>query len=138
MSRWGYVLILTCDDGTIKTRGGRVFRLSHGVYAYIGSCGNHCHARIMRHLLRLGKPFWHVDYLRNLCRPLAVVVTSITEDELAIRLVYGGYPVVAGFGNSDKPSHASHLIKLSDDYPVGNHELLSLLHSLIRAIHRAY
>ncbi len=135
--RLGYLLILMCHKGVVRTRSGRSFRIDGGVYVYVGSCGNYCHARVTRHLLMLGRAFWHVDHLRGICKPIAVVVTGLSEDELA-RALTSKYPVVESFGNSDKPRDRSHLVRVNDGLPRGLGDLLVIVDSLSRVLHRVY
>ncbi|BCS93968.1 GIY-YIG nuclease family protein [Metallosphaera javensis (ex Sakai et al. 2022)] len=118
----GYVVLFECEDGVVETPGKR-FMISSGTYAYVGSCGINCVKRIERHLSdSLARKRWHVDYLKSICKPLAVIVLPLQEEELANLL---SNPV-KGFGSSDCRKHEGHLFRIEGS------SLLSLIaHSKI-------
>jgi Uri superfamily endonuclease len=82
------------------------FDFPSGYYVYTGSAKRGLSARIRRHLSRVKKKFWHIDYL--LAKGEIVEITvfrkrNLKECELARRVARGeGAKVVApGFGASD-------------------------------------
>jgi Uri superfamily endonuclease len=60
------LLIRVAKDLVVDTRRTR-FNVPRGLYLYVGSAmGPHAHsveARILRHLRKRKKSFWHIDYL---------------------------------------------------------------------------
>lgn len=111
----------------MRTRGS-VFRIDGGIYAYVGSCGNHCHARITRHLSKVSNRFWHVDFLHDICDELGVVVLPYSEVDVA-RAMLQRFVGVMNFGNSDRRADKTHLFRVSND---GN--AVAVLRELIRFI----
>ncbi len=97
-----YIALFRCGSGDVVTRGGRKFMIGNGLYAYVGSCGNACAARIVRHLNKVVNKFWHVDYLHGICDEVAVMVLPFREEDVAKALLTWFPPGVPGFGNSDK------------------------------------
>jgi len=91
-----------------------------GLYAYVGSAQNNLEKRIMRHLQKARRRFWHIDYLLENEFVSAVSVfykkaRRPEECEIARSLSEIGVPVV-DFGCSDCGC-VSHLfmVKCSDD-----------------------
>ncbi len=87
-----------------------VYDFPAGRYVYTGSARRNFEARIARHLRRVKRLRWHIDYL--LADPGAEVVdvvrSSLSECELNQR--NGGNIVVAGFGAGDcRAGCGSHL-----------------------------
>lgn len=105
-----YIALFRCRDGYVVTRGS-IFKITEGVYAYVGSCGNHCSARIVRHLHKVNVKHWHVDYLHDICDELAVVVLPYDEGNVA-RAMLGSFEGVPGFGNSDRREDKTHLFRV--------------------------
>jgi Uri superfamily endonuclease len=101
-----YIVFFQCAPQVVQT-SARAFQLEEGIYAYVGSCGLNCIARLRRHLERRGRKRWHVDYLA--CTPLYAVVTHIPEKDLAKKLA--ACRPVPGFGSSDDPAAPSHLFR---------------------------
>ncbi len=104
---------------TITTRGNKVFSLNPGIYVYIGSAygPGGLRSRIMRHLRRNKKVFWHVDYLttNNYVELVGFVIINITsrksidlENFLSKQMQKYLEPIL-GFGCSDKRKDISHL-----------------------------
>lgn len=90
-------------------RLGRHF-FPRGSYVYTGSARKNMRARILRHIARQKKKYWHVDYL--LSRPgitfIRILLSEVEECELNRRTP--GRVTVAGFGSSDCTSGCiSHL-----------------------------
>ncbi|MEM3863763.1 MAG: GIY-YIG nuclease family protein [Metallosphaera sp.] len=107
----GYVIIFECNDGVI-TKGKRRFSIERGTYAYVGSCGVNCSKRISRHLnQRVEKRHWHVDYLKDICKPLAAFILDKDEEEIADSFT----DEVIGFGASDCNKHKGHLYRAKVD-----------------------
>ncbi|MCH1770137.1 MULTISPECIES: DUF123 domain-containing protein [Metallosphaera] len=107
-NRKGYAILFDCENGEIRT-SGRVFSITRGTYAYVGSCGVNCGKRVGRHLSdSLAKRRWHVDYLKDLCKPLGALVLPLTEEDIANILT----DPVKGFGSSDCRKHEGHLFRV--------------------------
>jgi Uri superfamily endonuclease len=101
-----YVLVVSVAE-SVCVRIGSLGRMSfrRGLYAYVGSGQVGLEKRVARHLRRVKKRFWHIDYL--LGSGVARVVGVFWEEgekseECRVAGVLGerGVPVV-GFGCSD-------------------------------------
>ncbi len=106
--------------------------IGNGLYAYVGSCGNACAARIVRHLNKVVNRFWHVDYLHGICDEVAVMVLPFREEDVAKALLTL-FPGVLGFGNSDKREDRTHLFRIC----LNDNDVIKALHELRRVIHEA-
>ena len=124
-----YVALFQCRDGNVITRGRR-FAINSGLYAYVGSCGNACAARITRHLNKVVNRFWHVDYLHDICSETAIMVLPLKEEDVAKALL-SKFPGVPGFGNSDKRKDRTHLFRIGSS----KENMIKALHELSRIIH---
>ncbi|BDR91200.1 GIY-YIG nuclease family protein [Vulcanisaeta souniana] len=123
-----YVVIFQCRDGNVITRG-RKFTIGNGLYAYVGSCGNACAARIIRHLSKVVNRFWHVDYLHDICNEIAVMVLPFREEDVAKALL-GKFLGVSNFGNSDKREDITHLFRVGSS----SESTIRVLYVLSKAI----
>ncbi|AWR95181.1 GIY-YIG nuclease family protein [Acidianus brierleyi] len=107
----GYIVFLNCKKGKIKTKG-KEFIIDDGNYAYVGSCGNYCDKRISRHMRKEKENFhWHIDYLSDICTPIAVLVLNMEEKEIASK--FSNFPSIHGFGSADDKRNKSHLFKIN-------------------------
>ena len=129
MRALSYVVLFKCKDGDIVTRG-RKFTISNGLYAYVGSCGNACAARIVRHLGKVINRFWHVDYLHDICDEVAVMVLHFKEEDVAKALL-AQFPGIPAFGNSDKRRDRTHLFRVC----LSDKDVIKTLHELSKVIH---
>jgi len=92
-------------------------KFNSGLYAYIGSAQNSLEKRVIRHLRRDKRIFWHIDYLLNSERAEILEIfcknaPKERECETAKAIMGFGEPVI-GFGSSDCGCR-SHLVKLGD------------------------
>ncbi|BBG22998.1 GIY-YIG nuclease family protein [Sulfuracidifex tepidarius] len=106
----GYLILFLCKEGVLKSRT-KEFRISNGLYCYVGSCGRNCAKRISRHLSSEKNKFWHVDFLSQLCVPVLALVIEKHEREIA--RIMRKFPSISGFGNSDDNENESHLFLVS-------------------------
>lgn len=59
-----YVLVVfVCRDVGIKIGALGIVDFEKGLYAYVGSAQNGLEKRVGRHLRKVKKRFWHIDYL---------------------------------------------------------------------------
>jgi len=94
-----------------------------GYYFYCGSAhGNGgLKSRIMRHLTKSSKKFWHIDYLKDLLFPVEIwCQTSSGRNECSFCKIFhkqmGGEIPIKGFGSSDcKNKCESHLVWFSQE-----------------------
>ncbi|APV44736.1 Uri superfamily endonuclease [Dehalogenimonas formicexedens] len=97
-----YILLVELPkDSEINTLR-RKFNLPKGFYLYVGSAMNNLETRIARHLSPNKKRHWHIDYLLDVSRIMAVFraqTGSRMECELAGRL--DDLKSIRGFGCSD-------------------------------------
>lgn len=102
-----YQLVIHLPRMTRITIGklGR-FDFPSGYYVYTGSAKRGLSARIRRHLSRVKKKFWHIDYLLAKAEVVEITVfkrRKLEECELARRVAgrEGAKVVAPGFGASD-------------------------------------
>ncbi len=113
-----YVLVMKLDRMRILQVGalGKI-RFPKGYYLYVGSASQHLSKRIERHKRLRKKPFWHVDYLREVSVVHAVFPIRTSDDLeccMALDLMPLSEWTVPGFGSSDC-SCPSHLYAFSQD-----------------------
>ncbi|MCD6196655.1 MAG: GIY-YIG nuclease family protein [Staphylothermus sp.] len=112
---------------TIITRGNKVFSLNPGIYVYIGSAygPGGLRSRIIRHLRRNKKVFWHVDYLttNKYVELVGFVIITITSNKtidlenLLSKKIQKHLEPILGFGCSDKRKDKSHLYYCMKNFP---------------------
>lgn len=97
----------------IGNSGIKIF--DSGLYVYVGSAQQSLEKRIMRHMRRNKRKFWHIDYL--LSSKDAEIISAFYKEaerawecETASKLCKIGFPV-SGFGSSDCRCK-SHLLKI--------------------------
>jgi len=104
-----YVLVISASKG-IKVNVGAldILNFERGLYAYVGSVGsaqNNLEKRIMRHLRKAKRRFWHIDYLlenefASVVRVFYKKAKRPEECKIARKLSKMSIPVV-DFGCSD-------------------------------------
>ena len=117
MSGWNtYILVIKVGEQVELSIRGRVVGVEPGLYLYVGSAKGRGGAlpRIVRHISRVKKKRWHIDYLTMERRVNILgffLIQSIRGDceSTLSRLLAMEYPYIPGFGSSDKPSDPSHL-----------------------------
>ncbi|HVO36868.1 MAG TPA: GIY-YIG nuclease family protein [Candidatus Acidoferrum sp.] len=111
-----YVLIISLTTGVnVKVGALGKINFKKGTYVYVGSAHTNLQKRVERHLRKVKRRFWHIDYL--LCNSNAKVLKvfykispKVEECKIAAQLSQGGFPV-EGFGSSDCDCK-SHLFKV--------------------------
>ena len=101
-----YILLISVTEN-ISVRIGALGEVSFekGLYAYIGSAQNSLENRVERHLRRVKKKFWHIDYLLGVNQTEIIEVFykkagRLEECKIAERLSKVAIPI-QGFGSSD-------------------------------------
>ena len=84
------------------------FSFKKGHYIYVGSAKKNMEKRILRHLRKKKKKFWHIDYLLHYTDVKKVWTSNLAEEKMAALLAEKMEIPVLGFGSSDKKSK-SHL-----------------------------
>jgi Uri superfamily endonuclease len=113
-----YVLVISVGKKIrINVGGLGVVNFEKGVYAYVGSAQNNLQKRIKRHLRKVKREFWHVDYLlgNRFVKVMKVFYKEARKSEecgIARKLAELGAPVL-NFGCSDCDCR-SHLFVLKD------------------------
>jgi Uri superfamily endonuclease len=113
-----YVLVISVGKNVrINVGALGVVNLEKGVYAYVGSAQNNLEKRIKRHLRKVKRKFWHIDYLlgNRFVKVMKVFYKEAGKSEecgVARKLVEMGAPVL-NFGCSDCGC-MSHLFMLKD------------------------
>jgi len=133
-----YVLVISVRDNIIINVGALGSRrFEKGLYAYVGSAQNNLEKRIKRHLDRVKKKFWHIDYLIGntsvkVVRVFYKEAKKFEECKVARKLSENSVPVL-NFGCSDCDC-ASHLFMLIDaDY--SRSSMVFLTANFIRSVH---
>ncbi len=118
-SKGTYILVLELPSAArIRVGSLGIIDFDSGTYLYVGSAHGPggLHARIMRHLRRRKRLFWHIDYFLRYAKILAVYIIESPkklECRIARRLIAEGVPFVSGFGSSDCRCK-SHLFRTAD------------------------
>ena len=111
-----YILVISIKEPIIITVGSLgSLKFNGGLYAYVGSAQNNLKKRVLRHLSRSKRVFWHIDYLLNSEKAeiLKVFYKNAPKEyecKMAKAIMSFGEPVIK-FGSSDCKCKA-HLIKL--------------------------
>ncbi|MEM2423409.1 MAG: GIY-YIG nuclease family protein [Candidatus Bathyarchaeia archaeon] len=101
-----YVLVIFIEEPRmIKVGSLGNLMFENGIYAYVGSAQNSLEKRVLRHLNRGKKIFWHIDYLLNnehvkIINVLYKIAPKCEECRIA-EIMSGVYRPVQGFGSSD-------------------------------------
>lgn len=109
--RGSYLLLLRAPDARITVGAVGLVPFSAGLYGYVGSANGRSVTlahRLARHWRKKKARRWHIDYLTShrLVVPVGAYVSvgsKLSEERLA-QLCAERFPVIAGFGNSDKRS----------------------------------
>ncbi|MEM3458252.1 MAG: GIY-YIG nuclease family protein [Candidatus Bathyarchaeia archaeon] len=115
----GVYLLIVSIAKPIQIRVGALGNVSFekGVYVYVGSAQNNLEKRVERHLKKVKRKFWHIDYLlENENVKILQVFYKVTgksyECKLAKEISRKGTAII-GFGSSDC-NCKSHLFRLND------------------------
>jgi Uri superfamily endonuclease len=99
-----YILVLHLPSER-RVRVGRLGLVAFrpGIYFYVGSGGRSPLKRIVRHIRKAKRKFWHIDFLTVHSRVIgAFVLEADVSLECAIaRSIAGRFEQVQGFGSSD-------------------------------------
>jgi Uri superfamily endonuclease len=118
MAKGIYVLVISVDkDISVNVGALGVVNFEKGLYAYVGSAQKRLERRIRRHLRRIKRKFWHIDYLLDddNVEVLKVFFKNAGKSEeckVANKIGERGVPT-EGFGSSDCKCK-SHLFKLKE------------------------
>ncbi|MCD6300537.1 MAG: GIY-YIG nuclease family protein [Staphylothermus sp.] len=142
-----YLLILKVHkEMMIRTHGKRKFSLDPGIYVYIGSAHGlgGLRSRIIRHMRKNKKIFWHIDYLTtsNYVKIIGLVTIisfnkNVDFESMISKHMLSRFKPILGFGCSDKKRDKSHLYycgkNLSECLKIIK-EILSLIKPLARNV----
>jgi len=102
-----YILLIWLDND-IQIEVGKLGRIEfrRGYYAYVGSAfgPGGLYARINRHLRKLKRKFWHIDYLLEYASVKeAIIIANNKKLEciIAKKLLNAGLKYIPRFGSSD-------------------------------------
>lgn len=85
-------------------------RFPRGRYVYVGSARRGLEARVRRHLAKLKRMRWHIDYLLSADGVRVIGVDRSARPECEVCRATGGAVPVPGFGASDcRAGCVSHL-----------------------------
>ena len=113
-----YVLVISVSkDAKLNVGALGGVNFEEGLYAYVGSAQNNLEKRIERHLGKVKRKFWHVDYLLDddavrVVKAFYREAGRSEECRIARRLAERGV-AVENFGCSDC-SCISHLFRVED------------------------
>jgi len=117
-----YILIIELNDEekiVVGSLGEITF--GRGIYAYVGSAmgPGGIVGRVLRHLRRNKKKFWHIDYLLDKARIIRIIVFKSEERlecKIAEEMRRYGLKYIPRFGSSDCrcPSHLFKLRSIDD------------------------
>lgn len=136
-----YCLVIEVDRPTrVRVGSLGVLNFPVGTYVYVGSAQNGIEQRVGRHMSKVKKKHWHIDYL--LAKASIVYTVSLPcpakdyECEVARTLAHrgGGRATVRGFGSSDC-SCESHLLFFGEKEPEDVAELLTLSLSMLECVY---
>lgn len=122
MNQWNcYLCIIELARDIQVSVCGKTIKINPGTYIYVGSSRRPglALARILRHLSRVKRIHWHIDYITtNEYSNIIgfILVRSSVEDcekQLTDLLLKNQFPFIKGFGASDKHVEPSHLFKCS-------------------------
>jgi sugar fermentation stimulation protein A len=114
-----YLLVLRLRGGHRRLRIGALGTVTFapGYYCYAGSARGGLRARLARHLKVRGKrKHWHIDYLRPVAPPVALLVPDAGAGECALSRSVAALAdaSIPGFGAGDCRC-ASHLHYFAED-----------------------
>lgn len=111
-----YVLVLKIESDAIVKTKGRSFSVEKGYYAYVGSAMNGLFQRIQRHLKREKRKHWHIDFLLDTAKVIAVTILPSEHplEKRIARVLATTFFSVKGFGASDSKS-SSHLFRIAKE-----------------------
>jgi Uri superfamily endonuclease len=111
-----YVLLMHVDNSTINVGSLGLIQFKEGLYAYVGSAMNSLESRVSRHVSKIKRLHWHIDYLTTsiFVRILNVVyaLNERAECKISIHLINKAEYYIDRFGSSDCLCN-SHLYKVS-------------------------
>lgn len=112
-----YVLIVSVGyEREIRVGSLGTLTFERGLYAYVGSAQNNLEKRILRHLKKQKRVFWHIDYLlSNECVEIIVILfkeAPRSEECQIARALSSLYSAIRNFGSSDC-NCTSHLFKIN-------------------------
>lgn len=113
-----YILLISVSRGISVNVGALgTVKFEKGLYAYVGSAQNGLEKRVERHLRKVKRKFWHIDYLLENVRVKVLKVFwkeagKLEECQSSRKMAERGIPI-SGFGSSDCKCE-SHLFKLKD------------------------
>lgn len=99
-----YLLVLELPAVDVDVGGLGRFHFKKGYYVYTGSAKRNLRERINRHLRRVKKKHWHIDYITSIAErivPIPIVTREDIECELAEKLKFMASYAIDGFGSSD-------------------------------------
>ncbi|KUK50223.1 MAG: hypothetical protein XD76_1570 [candidate division TA06 bacterium 32_111] len=116
-----YILIIYIDNPFSVMVGKLGFiSFNRGYYLYIGSAKKSLRTRLLRHLSRIKKKFWHIDYVLSDPNPSLIVDIMISPKACECTISQKLYKnstcklVKKGFGSSD--CHCiSHFFQIKED-----------------------
>jgi Uri superfamily endonuclease len=118
MAKGVYVLVISVSkDINVNVGALGIVNFERGSYAYVGSAQKGLEKRIWRHLGRIKRKFWHIDYLLDddnveVLKVFYKHAGKSEECKIANKIAERCVPT-KGFGSSDCKCK-SHLFKIGD------------------------
>ena len=112
-----YQLIIKLNR-TIEISIGKlgVYAFSKGFYIYTGSAKKSMESRIERHLLKVKKLHWHIDYLLADINTNIITVKRSLYSECKLNKMVEEKVLVPGFGSSDCVNKCGSHLKFVESY----------------------
>jgi Uri superfamily endonuclease len=127
-------------DSRLRVGAIGTHRFPAGVYVYIGSALSGIEHRVSRHVRKMKKRRWHIDYLLEQATVLAVIAipSQIKDTECAVAQALmaseGADIAVKGFGSSDCGCPA-HLLYFGREDPAWISEQISKTIAMLSCIY---
>ncbi len=111
-----YVLLMHIDNSAINVGSLGLVQFKEGLYAYVGSAMNSLEHRLSRHISKIKRLHWHIDYLTtSISVKILNVVYALNERaecKISMYLVNKAEYYIDRFGSSDCLCN-SHLYKVN-------------------------
>lgn len=113
-----YVLVISINEGVSVDVGALgTVDFERGLYAYVGSAQNALEKRVERHLEKVKRRFWHIDYLLDNIGAKVLKIFwkeagKLEECRISAKIRKRGVPI-SGFGSSGCKCE-SHLFRIED------------------------
>lgn len=134
------VVLELAEDRRIRVGAFGTHRFPAGVYAYVGSALSGIEQRVARHVRKVKKNRWHVDYLlgKGTVQSIIAIPSMDKGTECAVARALlasaGAKIVVKGFGSSDCRCE-SHLVYFGAEDPAWVSESVAKMIAMLSCVY---